>query len=388
MGNTRSLIAYSTVLYGLGTLFLQLLGVFSLDAADYGIFSALYLGFALTSALLQSVLLDAWSIEGLRHRALDEWPTFSNVLLQFASGSLVFGIGLSLLVARTSTVAVLLGSGAIALATYRTGFRFFHARRGEWFLVIVSDSLSLLGTIGGWFMSHHIGLAGYEVVLFAWVFGLTLSLTRTRLPALRGPGVVGWVRGHRRDVAPLLGDTVLMEGSAVGTPYILAVVMSMSEFGVYRAVSTVSSPIRLLFAAVKPALASGNGSRFWGWRFNAVVGSVSVITGVLVHVALSGLPRLQISLGVASDLVPYSEAVGVYACGSILLQYYYLLCRSRGVYRAVVAVRPLQTAVGVGCPIGGFAVGGLAGAIWGFSAATVIAGLAWMIAGLRWGVKM
>lgn len=364
------------VLNGLSSVLPQVAGVVFLSSFGYGQFSIVYLAFAFGSSIVLSVVGDAWVVSNRGALKADIGIYFTLL----TSASLIFGV-----IAAIVTLAfvrdvslITLGSFAVLFATFRVGFRYLLMQRGRWVGVSRSDAVFLISFTLLLSLGVFRSAVTPNSLLLIWSLSSILSIFSNigmcRFSSLRLAWQ--WLGANRRSIRPLLLDTLVMDASVVGTPYGMAPLLGMSAFGAYRAVSSLSSPLRLLVAPLRPGIVGA--PSVWLKRTKVLLvysgGAVIAVSSVVVLLAVG---QLDVSVGVISDLAPYSIPVGVYVLAAALLAVYPLVCRASLSQSRLLVGRIGQTFLGVIGPFAGLVVGGLEGAIWGFALASLLAGVAW-----------
>jgi len=173
-----------------------------------------------------------------------------------------------------------------------------------------------------------------------------------------------------------------MDVGAIGTPFALATVMPAAQFGVYRGVSNLAIPLRILGESLRPTMVAVPLARVVG-PLALPIAVASLLIGAVTAAALYALSLVSIDLGTLSSLSAHYLAGGVFMVGSSIALVYNSLCRIHASGRDVLSGRLIQTVLVVAGPIGGFAAGGLSGAIWGFAVSALAASLVWTYIAVR-----
>lgn len=344
-----------------------------LAPAEYGHFSIVYLVFAFGVSLQYSIISEAWARRG----RTASWASYTGALVPLSAALAIAAAIVALFIPDLRIAALLLG-GAVLAALVRNGARYFQVAEGALVRVAIADLAGVAAFIGVLFALLE--SPPLLRVSAAWFACALVASLLTQLPRfVAGSGPIAWLRGHHTEIRPLLLDSLLMDAGALGTPFLLAGFMGASRFGIYRAVSNASLPVRLIVDPLRPAFGRMPLRRFFSVRVTLVVAAVTTVLAVGCYVALAViLPVLDITLGTLSSLVPFAVPTAVFVVGSFLGTVYYILCRTNATQREILIGRLAQTVLVVALPIGGFIAWGLAGAIWGFGVSSVLSAGVWI----------
>lgn len=354
-----------------------LLALLLLKPADYGLFSIVYLIYAFGISLQYSVISEAWARVRLAGGHTATWSQYSRSLI-----GLSFLIGMAslvtaLLMPPLLPAAAFLGIASL-LAVYQNGTRYYRVAEETYKRVIVSDIAGIAFFTAGVIVAS--GLPPLQRVSIAWTLGALAAVVPLGLPSVRRRyGLLAWVRSHRSAIGPLLSDSLLMDAGAIGTPFLLAGLLGPARFGVYRAVSNVALPVRLLVEPMRPAIGRSGRTVLFSATGLLTVGGVTLGMSLAAYFALIAVvPALPFSVGTLTALVPYAAAASVFVAGNLVGSVYYILCRTNSTHAQILTGRFIQTGLVIVFPIAGFLVQDLAGAIWGFSVSAVISAAVWM----------
>jgi hypothetical protein len=348
-----------------------------LTPTDYGHFSYVYLLFAFGVSLQYSVLSEAWARNSRQGGLPTTWTQYSTTLIELSG--LVGTVGIVVAIATPglhSTGWILALAAAFAL--YRNGARYYSAATGSTVRVLVSDlsgvvafAVSLVATAD---------VADGMRVAVTWLAAAVISSLTLKLAHVRaGSGLFAWIKEHRASIRPLLLDSLMMDIGAIGTPLVLAGPLGASNFGIYRAVSNVALPVRLLIDPIRPMLGRASPRVLFGRAASFAIGSATVVLSLSCYFALTSLlPFVGFQLGTLSSLVPYAPACSAFVAGSMLGTIYYIACRTTATHREIMTGRIAQTGLVIVLPILGLLLFQLSGAIWGFALSSVISALVWI----------
>lgn len=364
------------------TLGIQVLALLSLNTTDFGLFSVMYLAAAFGLSLQLSAISEAWvrSHEDGQEAA---WRIFSATTLYFALGYGVAAILLALAIPGLRSVWWLAGI-AVAASIYRAGARFHSLRESDWRRVLPADVIGAVGSViaACAVLSHWRG--DLFAVMVAWAATSLMQALTSRCPDFLAPTVIRtWVRHYGDTARPLLRDSIVMDAAAIGTPYALIPMIGISSFGVYRAVSNVAAPVRLLLNPLRPRLASISDQALRRRKSLLVIATLSAFTGALTAGSLAFIAETDWDLGTLGALTDYALPTGVFVAANMFGHTYYLFARQRATGARMLRGRFVQTILAIGLPLLGALSGGLAGAIWAYAVATVGSALTWAILVLR-----
>lgn len=146
---------------------------------------------------------------------------------------------------------------AIGCSVFRAGARFFSMRKGEWHVVfgdVLSALISLIGVAAIFCNRYRRPRYRFDHLDF---HRSCCSSPFSKTPLMTSPTqLVVWVKSQRKAIRPLLRDSVVMDVSAIGTPYALMPFLGLVNFGIYRAVSSVAAPVRLIINPLRPQIAN------------------------------------------------------------------------------------------------------------------------------------
>ena len=356
----------------------QLLALLTLNPADFGSFSLFYLAFALGVSLTLSIVSEAWVRRENAGEVRAPWDEFARASFSLAMFTSALALSVALTLEPLRSIAFT-GSAAVLLATFRTAARYHDVRVGRGVGVAVGDILGLLVTIaGGLMLVTAIIPTSLESVVLIWGLGSAASLIATRpfRVFFRSRGM--WARNHKQYIGPLLRDSLLLDAGSIGTPLLLAPLLGLTGFGIYRAISNVAAPVRLVLNPLRPLIAARDRQVLSSVRRVLEVLFVSSLFGALAAGALVVIGKLPIELGALSGVAPFAVPTGLFVAANFLGHYFYIVCRAHASGNQLMTGRIVQTATAVLLPVAGFFLGGLPGAIWGYATCTTISALVWL----------
>jgi hypothetical protein len=376
---SRFVVVTSTCINAAFVLSVQLLGLVALAPADFGFFSLQYLFFALASSVCLSVVCEPWLRTDLHENHRSTWRDYSSMLFYLSLAAGIITAIVSIFIPDLRIVAVT-GGIAVMAGTYRSGARYHQVRMNLWKPVLRADIAGLVVTLGVWVGLRETGVRGLVGLSIAWAAGTVAACLLSRWPAFQRIRSIGtWITTHRRQIAPLLRDSTLMDAGAIGTPFAVAPLMGIANFGVYRAVSNVAAPVRLVLNPLRPTLASAplathrDPKRIW-----ASVG-ISIAFGLAAYGALRLIGVANIHLGSLSAVVTYAAPTALFVTANFLGHYYYIIARTHTRGRLMLVGRIIQTVLAVVLPLAAVVFFGLPEAIWAYAIATCISSLTWFI---------
>lgn len=359
----------------------QVFGLFSLDAAGYGRFSLVYLVYALGTSLALSIVLEAWSRTKVHGDTVGVWRGYSSTLQLIAVLSAVISAAVALVVGASAGEAAI-ATAAVLLAIYRFGARYYEVQAGHLRRSLIADGSALAGMFVAIIGSIALD-AGLSGVLGSWALGQLLGLLvglKPSVPSSRATKM--WFSEQSSSIRPLLKDSLLMDASAIGTPYILAGTLGVAGIGIYRAVSSAAAPVRLVLTAVRPILARATPTALRRPKVMASVLGITSISAIAVYGALM-LIGTNPRFGVVGQLEPYALPTALFVGANFLGQFFAISMRINAPSRRTLQARILQSSLALVMPLVGVWGWGLSGAIWGYSLATTVASMNWMVQALR-----
>lgn len=382
----RTLIrgAGATAANALSLLAPQLVALFGLQAEDFGRFSLVYLVYALGCSVLLSVVCES---SARRERRLSEAPPTTREYLG-ATGWVSIMIGALGGAVGGAVLAGWLAAGfsgvAVAAAVFRVGARFREVQGGAWVRATVADSTSVVVLI-----LAYVGLTIGDTepilaLVAAWgVAGACASLVGSR-SSLSGPrALLHWVQRHRRDIPPLLRESLVMDVSSIGAPFAIAPLLGVAQFGIYRAVSNVAAPVRLVLNPIRPRIAVMSISSALSRRVVFVVTAAAATVGVCAVMALWFIEAQELPFGVLISLAPYAVPCGLFVLLNFVGHYFYLVARTHASSAALWRGRLIQSGTALVLPVGGAVLGDLSGAVWMYVTGTAVGAVTWALVGRK-----
>lgn len=358
------------------TLAPQVLALVTLGTRDFGRFSIVYLLFAWGASLQMSVVCEPVGRDHRRGRldGVDRDYRGVGTYIALFAGTLA-GVASHLLwhdVAITGVFAL-----AAASACFRVPARYASLLSGDWRSALYVDAAACCLLVVGGGAALALGRSDVEVVIWSWGSAMASACVLGLRPLVRLPSVlVRWLRRRFRDIAPLTLDSLVLDISSIGAPYAIAPILGLADFGLYRAISNVSAPVRLLIEPLRPSWA-GVDPLVLRRKLVRASALFAVPAGIAATVSLEVLRFLPVQLGVLDDLRPWSVPAGVFVAFSMVSLMFYAAARLQLGGRVLWRGRIVQSGTAIVLPIGGALLGGLTGAIWCYVAATGISVLVW-----------
>ncbi len=370
----------ATALNAVSAIIPQIVSLTFLGAADYGKFSVVYLVYAAGASAVFSVIADAWSRKSATRRQNVGWAQYSSALGLLA---MIFGL-LGLLAGGLAGLGIplaLVAATAVAASAFRTGGRYFETRMDDWDHVLAGD----LGSVAVALLFLACGLAldvaPMALAVLVWASGSVASVIAGTKPGrVRVRSSRRWLVVHRREIRALLSDSVLLDLGAIGTPYLLVPLLGMSNFGIYRAISNVATPIQLVLNPLRPVVAGASTRRLLSLRVLSSLTALLVGAGLACYAIIVTLPLLPIRMGVLSDLHLVALQASMFIPANGLSFYLYLVARSHAKVVMLFRARILQTVLAIAVPVAGGLHWGLSGAAWGFTGSALLFVVVWYLA--------
>lgn len=372
--------AASSVANAVYVLAIQIAALFMLEPRDFGVFSLAYLAFALTSSVAMSTISEAWLRREAGSSTAGSWRDYAGASMYLSLASGAVALVIFLLVGPLRDVAVV-GALAVAASTYRVSARYYVVKTGGPRAGIPGDvigTVALAVALVGWLLTVGSGLVS---IMVAWAVGALASALGTRVPPIQGPAVlVRWVSEHRREVRALLGDSVITNITAIGTPIVLAPILGITRFGIYRALGNVAAPVRLLVLPLAPVIASRPVQSHFGLRWGSMYIGLSLGLGLGAATVLFGIQAADFNVGVLGALSEFWLPAGVFVSANFFGHLTSIIARAHLLTRELIRGRIVQMVFGVSLPIAGAVLFGLSGALWGLAMSATLSSCWWILA--------
>jgi hypothetical protein len=372
----RHLIHHGSALLfsSLGTIGIQLFALTTLETRDFGYFSATYLVVALFLSASFSILCEPWQ----RGNSSESWEVYGTVLTFIAVVATLVTSLVAWMVSRDVTLMIILAL-ACGLTIFRAGSRYFSLVRRDLMRVNGGDIAFVISISGGWVITS-IQVLPSSLTAFSsiWLIASAAAALWSQRPYFAFKShLSSWKDSHSRVAAPLLVDSSLLDLAGIGVPFILIPILGIAGFGTYRGISNVSSPIKLLLAAVRPYFGRLHGRQMARFRTFALVVGLSCVPGAILFGFLSMISHLDRSIGALSAVSEYALQAGLVSAFTLVNGTYYILGRLQLSGRDILTGRTINLLVGIGLPLGGAVVWGVEGAIDGFTLAMGIFAVTW-----------
>ena len=373
---TKKFLLWITLFSAVGTLAVQLCALVSLGGEDFGLFSLFYLVAAFALSIQLSTISEAW-IRSNPAEHKSDWADYSTVSVVFSLLSGAVALCFAVSIPALNNVAILIFI-AVVSTVYRASARFYSLRNEDARGVFWGDLGSMLIAVSG----AVVILLSYRNSLLAvvalWATAAFCSALLSRLPQLQSwRALTRWYSDRKTVIKPLLGESLFMDLSAIGTPLLMMPLLGIANFGIYRGVSNVAAPIRIILNPLRPRLSHLTQERISRRSTLAVIALGSVVMGLLAGIVLVVISVSHLKFGTLSSLSVYAIPTALFVCANMFGHTYYMLARQHSPTRVIVVARVVQTGVGVLLPLVGVFTLGLAGAIWGYALATVLSGSFW-----------
>ncbi len=372
------MIVLALALSALATIAVQAIAIVTLPPADYGLFAAAYLVSGLFCSFGLSIVCEPWSRGGRQ----ESWPSVGA-----AAGALAL-----LSIPAAAAIAVFLGDPiaavavtvAVAATTYRFCGRFHFAAVGAQRWVIPADGAALAVTLGSW-AALAPRTDALAAVALAWAAGSVASallMPRPAMPTIRRSR--HWAAVHRREIRSLLADSTLLDLGAIALPLGLAPLLGPSDFGLYRALSSLAVPVRLVLLPIRPLI----GGRPTTWHVTAraltTIGASAVALGLTAWACLATISAGGLFIGSTLDdaATRYGLLISVYIAVTFVGTYFYMVSRAHASGRALLVLRLVQLISAVAFQLVGLALAGLTGALVGATLAAAVQAVS--VVGAAW----
>lgn len=368
--------AASVLLGSLAQIGPPIAALLTLPAQAFGEFSVVYLLFAWGLSMQLSICSEPWT----RHRLAVGDSAADTRRFRAVSTA----VGLATAVVAAGVAAFVWGTwglvGGVSVAVFGTV-----VRHGARYQSVVERGLA--GTLRGdvtFVTGLGVGLvlllprtSGLTAITGSWAAAALATLVVANPPRWPSPAALReWFAQHGRTIRPLLRDSIILDASAIGGAYALVPLLALQDFGVYRAVSNVATPVRLATEALRPLAGrelSPGGQRL----LSVVLFGAGTLSGVAAALAVIGVNRAGLDVGVVNDLQPYAAPVGIFVASSLVGSALYYRARLHASPADLWRGRLWQSGTAVSAPLVGALAAGLDGAVIGTAAATAFGAAVW-----------
>lgn len=355
---------FAAISASLLTLLVQVTAIVVLSPHAYGAFALMYMGLGLGSAVVYSVVAEAWARGSV---SADDWGSYSGALLGVSGVAAIFVLLIGGVIGAPIIGAV---SGlAVAMTLYRTGARFFVLAVDPGARVnapdLVAAAVFVVAMPLGWF-----ALDSITALVVSWSLAAVAAAVMSVHPRwAMWHTLPRWVRERGGSARALIADSALLELGSTGVPLLLTPFMGLAQFGTYRSVTSAAVPVRLLVNPLRPNISRLPVSRLLSTRLLLAIGAISVMLGSLVGFGLHTISTLDlIPSSTLNGLALYSLPVGMFVATNFASTVFYVSLRTKASSRMLVFYRCIQLAATVVASVGGFIIWGLGGAVWGYFA--------------------
>ncbi|KRB36249.1 hypothetical protein [Microbacterium sp. Root180] len=368
--------ALASLASAIGMLGVQVVALVILQPAEFGLFSSVYLLGALLLSISLSVVCDSWArLARSSETVRDDWGSYGAASFYLCVlGGVVAGV-VALFLPPLAPYWWLAAVAVFAMG-YRSSARFYSLHQSRWNEVLPGDVVgAMIAVVGGlWAFfaaDDHLG-----AVMAVWAASTLGAAVLSRMPVSWRPmTLIHWGSRHRTTIGPLLRDSLLMDAAAIGTPYAMIPLLGVADFGLYRAVSNVAAPVRLVLAPIRPRLVLTTPTA----RLGILVTAAAIVTGMLAAATVWAIDALGLDLGTLSHLGALAIPTGLFVAANLQSHTFYLLARGHSAPRTLYVGRAVQTVLGIVLPIVGALLWGLEGAVWLYAVATTVSAVVWTV---------
>jgi hypothetical protein len=354
----------------------QLTALLAMQPGSFGRFSILDLLFAWGVSLQLSLVCEPWA----RTRTGDGRDAEERGYRRAASTlGLAMGIvgALAALLLWRSPGLVAAALVAVAGAVFRAAARYREISTCG-LLAAGRGDLGFGVAFGVAFLALDRVCSATLAVTTAWAAAALTAMVVGVHPAAPGLAIArAWVAEHRTHIKPLLAESLLLDLSSIGTPFVLAPFLGLRDFGIYRAMSNVAAPVRVLTDALRPLASRASEPSV---RRTLLLGSTTagVLVAVAADVGIRLVARSDLDLGVVNALEPYAEETAVFVGASLVGALFYFVARVHAPPRRLWQGRLLQSGSALVLPVASCLLAGLNGAIVSSAAATALGAAVWV----------
>lgn len=365
MAVSKSNLAMLLVIGSIYSIFATTAGMLLLDPELYGRFSLVYAVYALGSTLALSAVSEAWTRWGNRQ---DEATTNAYIwslgVITAFSGLLVT---ISAWFVFQDLLVVVSAGAATSVNVYRGSIRYRLVALGKLGSSVVGDAISLILSIGILVpLIFWTRTTDTTAIMTAWAIGGAVPLVwwSPRSGSARA-GLTFWWHHYRVSAGVLVRDSAIAMINNSLMPYVLAPVLGLANFGIYRGIGNVTVVLRLIVSGLRP-LIGYRPREFWtSNRTFALTLIVGLAGGGAVSLALYVMGETSWKIGTLTDLPPYAVIAGGIVAATGVSNFINVIARVYVEPRALLYGRMLTSAVAISAPLIGALMFGLQGALLG-----------------------
>jgi hypothetical protein len=376
---TRPWLIASSVAGGLSAALVPLLAVLTLEVRDYGAFSLAYLVLAQGWSIALSAVCDTWARQ--RNGRVDgtEWADYASAIATIAGSAAVvaFAVAWPVFGGALPAAAMALAIGA---TLYRQGARYHDAVARGPRAVLGSDTVMVLTFVLAFVALRLLDRQLLSSLLWAWAVASVASASLFLRGAFGGRGLGHWYRGRRRTARTLLSESLLMDAGFTGTPLLLAPILGLAHFGIYRSLYSLSVPLQLLIDPLRPNLSQLPLKRITSRPVLVPVIAVAAALAMFGYLGLAFAVPAALSFSpVLAALSDHAAAAGLFVGFQFLNYLIVVFARMHVPHRRLVVGRACHSVFAVLLPVGGAAVAGLSGAMWCFVITIASSAAMWLV---------
>lgn len=384
MRSLRRLVSPSTFLVAasaLNVLFLQMAPLLLLEPLNFGYYSIIQLMVILGSSVSLALINEADVRRINSGFQVSSWRDFSAITFWLSLVFFLLTLSVSLIYDQLRENAILWAFG-VGFAVYRGAARYRLTQEKLITRLVIGDisGIILIITTISWLYHLNSGLWTLTDILVLWLAAQLIGTMFTKFPSSINPfRVARWLRDRKRQIFALMPDSFLQDMGSFWGPYMIALILDVQSLGIYRAVTTVAAPIRLILTPLRPIFAKHASGTKFSLGTLGVVSGISIVSGVLAALALHVLSFEGDAFGVLGELSVFVTPVGVYVAGNFLSYFYSI--KGRAVLPALILIRTrIVQAILLGLlPLLGASLCGLEGAVWALSCGSIGVGFIWCL---------
>lgn len=378
----RALI--STVVHAVFTVGPQFAAMLILPVRPFAVFSLVYLSFALGASVQLSFTVEA-EVRAIAQGA--ESARRKNILAVATWIGLLAGIVTAIvaLIATKDPGFALISFAAASAGVFRSGARFIEIARRDWRSSTRSEIIGLTALILSLIAFKLSGQSFNAMTMtIAWAAAnLSASFSGYRPTFTLFSTLIQWWRIRGKQASELLRDSAILDFSSIGVPYLLTPVLGLVNFGIYRAISNVGAPVRMIINPLRPVLAKKRPRSANIRKYLTLAMLSAICLGLGAWVCIYWIDSASMSLGVIAELGPYAIAAALFVGTSFIGHFAYVWCRSFSKASHLLTGRFIHSLSAIILPLVGALAWGLSGAIWSYIISVVIGAIAWVIILLR-----
>lgn len=358
----------SGITYPISTLIIQIFGLLVLTSQDFGVFSALFLVTALGNSLAYSLVCEPWQRNKLNK---ENWAEFSSIALVVSIFPFLFALVLGAFL-KFDLLSLMLVSFASMFTVIRFQARYFQVNQSLTWRALTPDLAGIIFSVVLFSVQSQLHLANeLQSIFWLWFCNSGISALGNNFRKFHLFNTTkNWFLKYHHEIKFLFADSTLLDLGGIATPYVLIPILGISNFGTYRGVTNIASPVKIIFSGLRPYSSKVNSRFFVTFKGILLALAITLFFGIIIYFSLQLISGLIWAESALETVISYSLITSLYFSATFLNGIYYILSRSLLPAKQLVKARIPSTVLAVVFPLIGGVLFGLEGALWGLVLAT------------------